>query len=113
MCSLRVERHSLHCGSEQVGGGDVKGGGEGREEGGGVGGLYSLDAKASGLEWRWGRGGTCCPATHLPASALLSLRDPFLTSLSRSLFPSLGCEQVVRPSATTVSPVCLLEAGCF
>lgn len=59
-----------------------KGEREGRVQWGG--GVYSLDAKASGLEGRWGRR-TCCPATHLPASALLSLHDLFLTSFSLSL----------------------------
>lgn len=54
--------------------------GKGREGGG----CYSLDAKASGLEGRWGWR-TCCPATHLLASALLSLYDQFLISFSLSL----------------------------
>ncbi len=70
LCSQRAERHSLHRGSEQVGGGDAKGG-KGREGGG----CYSLDAKASGLEGRWGwRGSRRGPAAQQPTypPALLS-----------------------------------------
>lgn len=45
LCSQHAERHWLHCGSKQVGGRWCEC----------VGGCYSLDAKASGLEGRWGR----------------------------------------------------------
>lgn len=51
-----------------------------------VGGCYSLDAKASGLEERWGWR-TCCPATHLLAAALLSLHYQFLISFFLSFSP--------------------------
>ncbi len=77
LCSQRTERHSLHRGSEQVGGGDAKGA-KGSEGGG----CYSLDAKASGLEGRWGWSGcTRGPAAQQPTYPPL----PFPLSISTFL----------------------------
>lgn len=65
LCSQHAERHWLHCGSKQVGGGDGKWG-----------------VLLTGCQGLWAGGKmreeegclerTCCPAAHLPAVALLS-----------------------------------------
>lgn len=79
LCSQCAERHSLHCGSEQVGGGNVKGG---------RGGVTHWMPRPLG--WRGGGGGG--PAAQQPMYLLLPFSLSITRFLSRflSLFQSLG-----------------------
>lgn len=83
---------------------------KGRKGEGGGGGCYSLDAKASGLEGRWGVEDLLpSQPTYLPA-----LRCRFLVSFSPSLHLSpWAASGFVHPGAATVSSLRTLEAGCF